>query len=154
VIGQHHTTFVHDVDGCQFILSKTSATHLAAAWESGALFDTFIFTLTLMRTLKIRKVHNIAISVTGEGLFDIFLRDGAMYFAVMALANIANIFTFYFGNISLKGIFSTPSSCIAAALCSRLVLNLYEAATPGDTDSNSSPEPTTNVMLTSRIELG
>ena len=37
-------------------------------------------------------------------------------------------------------------------LCSRLVLNLYEAGTPGTTTSNSA-EPMTTCVLTTRVEL-
>jgi len=49
-------------------------TGLAAAWEASALFDAFIFVLTLMRTLKIRKTHHtLAASV---GLVDVLIRDG------------------------------------------------------------------------------
>lgn len=40
------------------------------------MFDVLIFSLTLMRTLKMRKVHNMTISFTGEGLLDMILRDG------------------------------------------------------------------------------
>ena len=47
-------------------------TDLATAWETSALFDAFIFVLTLMRTLKIRKMHHMA----SGGLVDILLRDG------------------------------------------------------------------------------
>jgi len=100
-----------------------------------------------------RKVHGIPISLTGEGLLDIFLRDGALFFAVMALANVANIYTLYFSGPGFKGAFNTASSCIASALCSRLVLNLYEAATPDDTSSRSSHEPMTTVILTAPFEL-
>ena len=36
------------------------------------MFDAFIFVLTLMKTLKIRKIHHTA----SEGLVDILIRDG------------------------------------------------------------------------------
>jgi hypothetical protein len=45
---------------------------LAAAWEASALFDAFIFVLTLMRTLKIRKTRHTA----SVGLLDVLIRDG------------------------------------------------------------------------------
>jgi hypothetical protein len=56
----------------------------------------------------------------------------------------------------LSKTFAYAVSCtsIASALCSRLVLNLYEAATPDNTVSDSYSEPTTTAMLTTRIELG
>ena len=49
-----------------------------------------------------------------------------------------------------------PRTSIAAALCSRLVLNLYEAVTPDDAGSGSDsyPKAMTAAILTSRIELG
>jgi hypothetical protein len=46
------------------------------AWEAQALFDVMVFALTVLRSLKMRKMHNMEISLTGEGLLDIFLRDG------------------------------------------------------------------------------
>ncbi|KAH9171083.1 hypothetical protein EDB89DRAFT_1193700 [Lactarius sanguifluus] len=88
------------------------------------------------------------------GLLDVLLRDGALYFAVMALANLANIFTFYFSRPALKGFLSTPASCVSVTLCSRLVLHLYEVATPASSIAESSPELVSTVNLTSRIELG
>ncbi|KAH9992304.1 hypothetical protein BJV77DRAFT_1067796 [Russula vinacea] len=150
-----YSTFVRtSAPGCHYILSERSSIHLAAAWEASALFDVLVFSLTLMRTLKMRKTHNMAISFTGEGLVDMVLRDGALYFAVMALANLANIFAFYFAVPTFKGTFSTPANCISSLLCSRLVLNLYEVATPHSTGSVSSPELMTTVVLTTCIDLG
>jgi hypothetical protein len=58
------------------LLSRLSVSDVAAAWEASAVFDVLVFGLTLMRTLNMRKVHNIAISFTGEGLLDMILRDG------------------------------------------------------------------------------
>ncbi|KAH9983164.1 hypothetical protein BJV74DRAFT_50760 [Russula compacta] len=133
---------------------RNRAIRLATAWEAQALFDTLIFALTLARTLKMRKMHDMVISVTGRGLMDIVLRDGALYFAVMALANSVNILTFYFATPTLKGAFSTNAACISTSLCSRLVFNLYEVATPDDTVSISSSEPMSTILLTTRIELG
>jgi len=85
---------------------------------------------------------------------DVFLRDGVIYFAVMALANLANIFTFYFSGPALKGFLSAPASCVSVTLCSRLALHLYEVATPASSVSNSSLESISVVNFTTRIELG
>ncbi len=45
---------------------------------------------------------------------------------------------------------------MTSTLCSRLVLNLYEVATPDGptTDAGSSPDLMTAGILTTRIELG
>ncbi|KAH8993603.1 hypothetical protein EDB86DRAFT_2928760 [Lactarius hatsudake] len=153
LVGQH-ATFVPDAPGCYYLISETTGIHLAFAWEAQAIFDALVFALTVMRTLKMRKLHNMAISLSGVGLLDVLLRDGALYFAVMALANLANIFTFYFSRPALKGFLSTPASCVSVTLCSRLVLHLYEVATPASSIAESSPDLVSAVNLTSRIELG
>jgi len=49
--------------------------------------------------------------------------------------------------------YTVPLISIASTLCSRLVLNLYDAATPDDTSSRSSREPMTTVILTVPIDL-
>ncbi|KAI0249758.1 hypothetical protein BJV78DRAFT_1283739 [Lactifluus subvellereus] len=133
---------------------RNSGIRLAATWEAQALFDAFIFVLTVMRTVKICREHNMAINLPGMGLLDILLRDGAIYFAIMGLANLANILAFYFARPPLRTMFTTPASCISVTLCSRLVLNLYEAATPDTTTSNTSFELMTTCVLTVRTEPG
>lgn len=153
LVGQH-ATFVPDAPGCYYVMSETTGIHLAFAWEAQAIFDALVFALTVMRTLKMRKLHNMDISLSGVGLLDVLLRDGALYFAVMALANLANIFTLYFSTPALKGFLSTPASCVSVTLCSRLVLHLYEVGTPASSIAESSPELVSTVNLTSRIELG
>jgi hypothetical protein len=40
------------------------------------LFDAVVFTLTVMKTVKMRKTLNTTISPKGTGLLDILLRDG------------------------------------------------------------------------------
>ncbi|KAH9036859.1 hypothetical protein EDB85DRAFT_2204062 [Lactarius pseudohatsudake] len=181
LVGQH-ATLVPDAPGCYYLISETTGIHLAFAWEAQAVFDALVFALTVMRTLKMCKLHNMEISLSGMGLLDVLLRDGALYFAVMALANLANIFTFYasppffwFGLFpseltpavpvfhgekptptrpALKGFLSAPASCVSVTLCSRLVLHLYEVATPASSIAESSPELVSTVNLTSHIELG
>jgi len=155
VAGQHSSDarYILGAPGCRYFMSEESAIHLAAAWEASALFDVFIFALTLTKTLKMRRVHNTANS--SWVLLDLIIRDGALYFFVMALANSATIFSFYFSAAPTKGTFTTPAGCIASTLCSRLVLNLYDAAPQdGTTDSDSSFEPKTTCILTTRVELG
>ncbi|KAH9974116.1 hypothetical protein BGW80DRAFT_1305317 [Lactifluus volemus] len=107
-----------------------------------------------MRTVKMRKTLNTTIGPKGTGLLDILLRDGALYFAVLGLTVLTNILAIYFLRPTLKNIFIHPVNCISVTLCSRLVLNLYEAATPDNSISSSSPDPATTCVLTTRIELG
>lgn len=152
VVGERSsgTRYVRGIAGCRYTMPQETANHYALAWEASTLFDVSISALTIMRTLKVRKVHNMANSSV-VGLLDVILRDGALYFFVMALANTANILSFYHIAGPFKAMYITPASCVASTLCSRLVLNLYDVAPQdGTTDSDSSPEPRTTGILTTR----
>ncbi|KAG5734400.1 hypothetical protein E4T56_gene7159 [Termitomyces sp. T112] len=58
-------------------------------------------------------------------------KDGAIYFAVMAFANLANILTFYLCGPFMRGGLSTFASGISVTMISRLMLNLHENANAG-----------------------
>ncbi|KAI6012069.1 hypothetical protein PISMIDRAFT_332445 [Pisolithus microcarpus 441] len=61
----------------------------------------------------------------------LLLRDGAIYFGIVAIANLANIVSFYAAPELLKGGLSTFSICIAITMVSRLMLNLHKTADTG-----------------------
>ncbi|KAH9015855.1 hypothetical protein EDB84DRAFT_1525191 [Lactarius hengduanensis] len=147
LVGQH-ATFVPDAPGCYYLISETTYkekrvhTDLAFAWEAQAIFDALVFALTGNRWMcRLYRNHS------------------SNCHSVMALANLANIFTLYASPPlflpALKGFLSTPASWSRfGTLCSRLVLHLYEVATPASSIAESSPELVSTVNLTSRIELG
>ncbi|THU88782.1 hypothetical protein K435DRAFT_304556 [Dendrothele bispora CBS 962.96] len=93
----------------------------AAAWEALFVYDTLIFAMVLVKGYQSRR------SEERIPLLDLILRDGAVYFAVMALANLANILTFYFAGPYTRGSLSTFSSAISVTMISRLTLNLRES---------------------------
>ncbi|KIM55747.1 hypothetical protein SCLCIDRAFT_286578 [Scleroderma citrinum Foug A] len=64
--------------------SHTVYIDLAVAWSTQLVFDTFIFLLTLMRSLHIRKERS-------RSIVEIILRDGSLYFAIMCIANVVNV---------------------------------------------------------------
>ncbi|KAE9398761.1 hypothetical protein BT96DRAFT_1019978 [Gymnopus androsaceus JB14] len=108
---------------------------LATAWEALFCYDSILFGFTLYQTHKSRR------SSTGMGhlrnpLVSLMLRDGAIYFAVMALANLANIMTFYLTGTRmlqpfLRGGLSTFASVISVSMLSRIFLNLHSSAQTG-----------------------
>ncbi|KAF8890470.1 hypothetical protein BD779DRAFT_1671403 [Infundibulicybe gibba] len=108
--------------------NRCSSIRLAAAWEALFVYDSIIFALTLVKTW--REGRNVAIDKRLP-VITLFLRDGAIYFAVMALANLANILTFYFCGPFLRGGLSTFSSSISVTMMSRFMLNLHETASIG-----------------------
>jgi len=115
--------------GCHIALSSDTAIHLAAAWEALFVYDTILFGLTIAKTWNGRHEHGITrISVP---IIRLIFRDGSIYFAVMALANLSNILTFYLGSPFIRGGLSTFASSISVTMMSRLMLNLHQSADIG-----------------------
>ncbi|KAE9398763.1 hypothetical protein BT96DRAFT_858890 [Gymnopus androsaceus JB14] len=128
LFGQKSSTAA--TSGCHIALELISSIHLATAWEALFCYDSILFGLTLYQTHKSRR------SITGMGrlripLVSLMLRDGAIYFAVMALANLANIMTFYLTGPFLRGGLSTFASAISVSMLSRIFLNLHSSAQAG-----------------------
>uniref|UniRef100_A0A0W0FQN0 DUF6533 domain-containing protein n=1 Tax=Moniliophthora roreri TaxID=221103 RepID=A0A0W0FQN0_MONRR len=90
---------------CHVGISYETAIRIAGLWLTLFVYDTVIFSLTAARTYQFwRKVH---LQHLHPSLLSLFFRDGAVYFGVMALVNLANILTFYNG-------YSNQTSYIAA----------------------------------------
>lgn len=115
--------------GCHIGLSSVTAIRLAGAWEALFVYDTILFCFTMAKTWKGR--HEFAITRASLPIIYLIFRDGAIYFAVMALANLTNIMTFYFCGPFMRGGLSTFASAISVTMMSRLMLNLHETADAG-----------------------
>ncbi|KAI3604624.1 hypothetical protein WG66_008239 [Moniliophthora roreri] len=89
------------------ISRQTPPTGIVSLWLALFIYDMITFILTAARTYKFWRKDNI--QPLRMGLFPLLFRDGAIYFAVMAQANLANILTFY-----LCGVSALVSSCNCA----------------------------------------
>ncbi|KAJ7628746.1 hypothetical protein FB45DRAFT_919155 [Roridomyces roridus] len=119
----------YSVRGCFLPLSSDSGIHIAAIWEALLAYDLLIFVLILARPIQLGRRHNNEAS--SNPIIRLVTRDGAMYFVVMALANLANIITFYVGGPFFKGSLSTLATSVSVTLTSRLMLNLHALADRG-----------------------
>ncbi|THH18674.1 hypothetical protein EW146_g2338 [Bondarzewia mesenterica] len=128
LVGQS-SDVVPNVQGCHLTMSDATGIRVAVAWEEEFVLDMIIFGLTVARTYQHRDVRTWSrgMGPRNTGLMQLFLRDGALYFVMMALANLLNILTFYLAPPILKGVLSTFSTCISVTMMSRLMLNLHEA---------------------------
>jgi hypothetical protein len=82
------------------------------------------------------------------------MRDGVLYYAVVALANLANVVTFYAAPPLLRGVLSSPASVIAVTMCARLMLNVHESAQAQLLPSQSSLDDAgRDAVLTSHLAL-
>ncbi|KAJ6526722.1 hypothetical protein B0H19DRAFT_1196860 [Mycena capillaripes] len=116
------------VGGCHFGLTYTTSYRLAGSWEALFAFDSIIFGLTIYYAAYANRwrIHRTT-------LHTLVVRDGAMYFGIMALANLANISTYYLVEYwpFLPGALATFANCMSVTMISRLILNLHEHAKAG-----------------------
>ncbi|KAJ3502187.1 hypothetical protein NLJ89_g8998 [Agrocybe chaxingu] len=91
-------------------------------WVAPLVTDSCIFILTIWRTReylrdsgKIPTIH-------------VFVRDGALYFFTIFMANLMNTLIFFLAEDDLKAIGASFSQLITAVMVSRLVLNLRSSS--------------------------
>lgn len=150
VIGQKSTYTL--AQGCHAASSRISAIHIAVAWEALFIWDLLIFSLTFFKSVKNRGQYNRG----RNDLVSLILRDGALYFGVMACAQCSNTLTFYFSPPALRGCLSTFASNMSVSMMSRLMLNLHRSATdrPRNYDATTTEfgsVMSTNMLFTSGI---
>ncbi|KAJ6484498.1 hypothetical protein C8R47DRAFT_1131586 [Mycena vitilis] len=142
---QQHVSRPTIIGGCHFDMTDSTAYRLAASWEAIFLFDSLVFGLTLYNAYLSRRA-----TVPSFNLHMLVVYDGALYFAIMALANLANIATYYVPTRVSPGSLSTFSSCISVTMISRMILHLHEHANAGimSGTTSSSPAIPTDMILT------
>ncbi|KAJ7096572.1 hypothetical protein B0H15DRAFT_825645 [Mycena belliarum] len=126
IAGQHgHRPQI--LGGCYFRITQPSAIRLAACWEALFVFDSVIFGLTVYNASTTRQRY----AMSKMTLHTLVVRDGAWYFGIMALANLANIATYYFSGPVLPGSLAGFANYVSVTMISRLILNLHEHANAG-----------------------
>ncbi|KAG1731427.1 hypothetical protein EDB19DRAFT_1738065 [Suillus lakei] len=86
--------------GCYEIYTADAIAGVGLAWVAEFVFELLTFILIVYRTCKTRSLLRLSL-VTRRDIIDIIFRDGTMYFGVMALVNVPNILTYYFGSVSI-----------------------------------------------------
>lgn len=103
--------------GCHPLIGNEAGIRLAVAWSCLVAFDTVIFALTLYKAFSVRGQEI-------SRLFHILIRDGSVYYLVLVMVNLSNIFSFVYGEPVLKGVSTTFANAMSSALISHLLLNL------------------------------
>ncbi|KAJ7362466.1 hypothetical protein DFH08DRAFT_840934 [Mycena albidolilacea] len=121
-VGQHgHPLTV--LSGCHFYIVRSASYHLAIAWECLFAFDSIIFGLTVYNAYLTRRAVGPDQAMP---IHRLMVRDGAIYFAAMAFANLTNIATFFINGRLLPGSLATFATCMSVAMVTHLLLDLYE----------------------------
>ncbi|EEB91669.1 hypothetical protein MPER_09939, partial [Moniliophthora perniciosa FA553] len=76
--------------GCYTGTSRKTSVRIAGIWMVLFAYDAIVFLMTAYRTYRYWRMEQME----RENLLSLMFRDGALYFGVMALANMANILTF------------------------------------------------------------
>ncbi|KAJ6565912.1 hypothetical protein DFH09DRAFT_1314691 [Mycena vulgaris] len=121
--------------GCHVTTPKAQALRkyicrVAAAWEAHVLrlvCDILILGLTLRRAYT----YHRTVGLGSGSLLPTMVRDGAVYFGMICLVNLANIIMLYAGDIITAGSLAWFASAISVTMISRLMLNLHDAASGG-----------------------
>ncbi|KAJ7483767.1 hypothetical protein B0H11DRAFT_2231919 [Mycena galericulata] len=132
--GQPQIFSVPGISACALVIPRTSALRLAGAWEAQIVCDILIFLLTVRRAYVQRETYP---RYTGTLLWRM-TTDGAVYFGIIIIANVANLVTFYLGDMFLTGFLSWFVTSLSIVLLARLMLNLHEAAAVGMTGEERS----------------
>ncbi|KAG5734046.1 hypothetical protein E4T56_gene9467, partial [Termitomyces sp. T112] len=92
---------------------------LGNAWIAMLMFDILIFGMTLYGSWQRGRGGD-------RSLLHILLRDGAIYFGIMAFVGLMNIVTFYVSPNYQRGFVTTFANIISSTMISRLMLNLRD----------------------------
>ncbi|KAJ6564974.1 hypothetical protein DFH09DRAFT_1145416 [Mycena vulgaris] len=118
-----------DVVGCHIAESQRIGVYMAVPWEALFIYDVLIFIALFYKTFAKRKESRMM--WRSNSIINLLIRDGAIYFVIMALMNLANILTYYIAGPLLRGSLSTMASCMSVTLTSRLMLNLHSVDRTG-----------------------
>ncbi|KAJ7214479.1 hypothetical protein GGX14DRAFT_563292 [Mycena pura] len=133
--------------GCAYAVAQTEVKGLIIDWSTLSLFDCMIFLLTLYKTLR---RHRPA----GLNLLTVLMRDGCIYFGVMVISNLSNIFTYAFGTPATRGLFNTTTNIISSLMTSRLMLNIRDPVLAKDAscDSQDPGQSAVQVVFSTYLE--
>uniref|UniRef100_A0A0W0FSN8 DUF6533 domain-containing protein n=1 Tax=Moniliophthora roreri TaxID=221103 RepID=A0A0W0FSN8_MONRR len=138
--------------GCHIGTSHQTSLRISAPWTALFVYDAIIFGLTASHTYQFwREAQSNQLPVRQcRRLFSLLFRDGTIYFALIALANLVNILTFHFCGPFMSGGLASFASCISATMLCRLILNLHTMA---DTELCTIPDTVTWVVETVDVDL-
>ncbi|KAI0636826.1 hypothetical protein C8Q77DRAFT_1154723 [Trametes polyzona] len=106
---------------CNLSLTSGQGTSAAMGWISMFLFDSTIFTLTVIKTIQMREILR-------HGVLKVLFRDGAVYYGILVIAGAINVSTLMAPEIhdNYRGIGATLTNALSTTLASRMFLNLRD----------------------------
>ncbi|CAK5272454.1 unnamed protein product [Mycena citricolor] len=155
--GTHRSDFYPRI-GCAAYLTDFASRRIGFAWIGMLVFDAMILGLTISKAFMRQERGTVSSLGTGRpiSLAATLVRDGTLYFLVMALANIGNIISYIYGGPYARGSATTLSNVLSSILISRFMFNLRDRkpANRSQRVSASSPFCTTgNEALSESVPM-
>ncbi|KAF7311860.1 hypothetical protein MIND_00196700 [Mycena indigotica] len=113
--------------GCHTAIPHKTGLRLGGTWIAQMVSDTMVFGLTVYRAYQEQAV----MTALPSSLIERMARDGALYFGIIVLANLANVLTCFLGDIIIAGLLSWWTTSLSIVLICRLILNMQEMAPVG-----------------------
>ncbi|KAF8177084.1 hypothetical protein K438DRAFT_1978734 [Mycena galopus ATCC 62051] len=115
-----------DEPGCNIADPRHVAILIAIPWEAVFVYDVMIFSLLFYKSRRDSGLRWAKIPIV-----NLLIRDGSIYFVLMATVNLANILTSYIAEPLLVSCLSTFASNMSVTMMSRLMLNLHAVESTG-----------------------
>ncbi|KAF7349432.1 hypothetical protein MSAN_01733100 [Mycena sanguinolenta] len=109
--------------GCGFSLSTPMAHRIGYGWIGFLAFDIMILVFTFRKACEACRRGGCA---RKHGLVPTLLRDGILYFLVVAVANWGNIMSYMFAGPYLRGVGSNLTTVLSTIMASRLMLSIRD----------------------------
>ncbi|KAJ4468700.1 hypothetical protein J3R30DRAFT_1593633 [Lentinula aciculospora] len=136
---QFGATVASNRGGCQLWLNQQDALCLALVWGGMLLFDFLVFSMTLYKALTLQRDGRMT-------LLSVLIRDGTIYFGVMAISIIGNILTFLLGDSQTRGMATTFTNSISSIMISRLMFNLRDPRLSNILRHPTTPSPRSTIL--------
>ncbi|KAI0259701.1 hypothetical protein BC834DRAFT_602176 [Gloeopeniophorella convolvens] len=138
------------IPGCNQWVGQDAGRGLAIAWGGLSVFDAIIFLMALYKSLTF-----------GRGrvrILDVLMRDGTVFFTLIALVNIINVMVLHFAPPLLRNSSPGLTNMLAAVMISRAMINLRAEHHRICTAAQDMTSPTTiqvwEVAVVSSTSLG
>ncbi|KAF7349450.1 hypothetical protein MSAN_01735000 [Mycena sanguinolenta] len=127
VVSKQDSILLLGLPGCHSDFSRHTSMHLAGAWGVLFVFDTLVFCLTVFHAYSTQSRFGPGAQINMP-MYTLIIRDGAIYFGAIALANLANIVTFIVNGFWIPGTLTVFTTSISITMACRLILHLHEEA--------------------------
>ncbi|PPQ78285.1 hypothetical protein CVT25_011744 [Psilocybe cyanescens] len=121
---------------CLLPLSDRASKRQLVGWAGLVAFEVLIFGLILFKSIMLTTKMNGTYAI-----IDVMLRDGAVYFGIIALSSTSVIITFRLNKKHERGMTATLTNSLASSMITRLMLNLRDPSLASGTLSRVGTRP-------------